>query len=203
MINLFILFCVYRFTVGTLLLIDALCACPGPSLSQTTSTLRGVIVDPSGSFVSSAKVSAILQETGTLRAVNSDADGSFVIPALQVGRYTLTVEAPGFKMYRLTDIDVTIGHVIEVNPQLALGSTSETVTVQDVSPLVEANSTQLGAVVDNQTVVALPLTRNWHCWRRGLASRLPESDKSWSARLAKLADASEHYDAAKENHIYV
>jgi len=128
-------------------------------LAQTTGTMRGTVTDSTGAVVVNAKASAILQATDETRTATTNSAGDFVIPALPVGRYTLTIEAPGFKTFRQTDIDITIGHVVVVNPKLVLGQVLETMTVTTAPPLVEQTSTQLGAIVDDKTVVNLPLNQ--------------------------------------------
>lgn len=130
-----------------------------PVFAQTTGTIRGTVTDQSGAVIAQAKISAVLQDTGSTRSVASDEHGDFVLPALAVGHYKLLVEAGGFNTFIESDIEVTIGHVVSVNPVLKVGTISETVTATAAAPLVERSSTQLGAIVDEHTVVDLPLNQ--------------------------------------------
>src|SRR5690348_18032611 len=80
--------------------------------AQTTGVIRGTVTDPSGAVIGGAKVTAILQGMNTNRTTTSDPRGEYVLPTLAVGKYTIEMEAPGFKKYVNRDLDVTIGHVI-------------------------------------------------------------------------------------------
>ena len=125
--------------------------------AQTTGVIRGTVTDPSGAVIGGAKVTAILQGTNTSRATTSDSRGEYVLPTLAVGRYTIEIEAPGFKKYVNRDLDVTIGHVIVADASLELGEVSQVITAEAKAALVETSSTQLGAVVNETTVTNLPL----------------------------------------------
>ena len=128
------------------------------AIAQTTGVIRGTLKDPSGAVVVGAKITAIFQATNAARSAISDIRGEYVFPTLAVGRYTVDIEAPGFKKYSNRDLDVTIGHVIVVDASLELGEVSQVVTAEAKAPLVETTSTQLGAVVNESTVTNLPLS---------------------------------------------
>ena len=125
--------------------------------AQTTGVIRGTVTDPSGAVIGGAKVTAILQGTNTNRTTTSDPRGEYVLPTLAVGKYTIEMEAPGFKKYVNRDLDVTIGHVIVADASLELGEVSQVITAEAKAALIETSSTQLGAVVNETTVTNLPL----------------------------------------------
>src|SRR5258708_35360759 len=82
------------------------------AFAQTTGVIRGTVSDPSAAVISGAKVNAILQGTNTSRTATSDIRGEYVFPTLAVGKYTVEIEATGFKKFVNRDLDVTIGHGI-------------------------------------------------------------------------------------------
>jgi hypothetical protein len=127
------------------------------ALAQTTGTIRGTVKDPSGLVVAGAKVTITLQETKVTRTVTPDDSGAYEFPAQPVGHYNLTVETPGFKKYLQVDIEVTLGHVVQIDPSLQLGAVTEEVTTTASAPLVETTSTQLGAVMNDTAISQLPL----------------------------------------------
>lgn len=126
-------------------------------IAQTTGVIRGTVKDPSGAVIGGAKITTILQATNATRTAISDIRGEYVFPTLPVGKYTVEIEATGFKKYSNRDLDVTIGHVIIVDAPLELGEISQVITADAKAPLVETSSTQLGAVVNETTVTNLPL----------------------------------------------
>jgi len=138
--------------VAVLALVSIHCA-----IAQTTGVIRGTVKDPSGAVIGGAKITAIVQATNATRTAASDIRGEYVFPTLPVGKYTVEIEAPGFKKYSNRDLDVTIGHVIVVDAALELGEVSQVITAEAKAPLVETSSTQLGAVVNEATITNLPL----------------------------------------------
>ena len=63
--------------------------------ANTTSTIKGKVIDSSGSSVSGASVVVIYTPTGNSRSVNSDEDGQFALLNLQVGGpYTISASSP-------------------------------------------------------------------------------------------------------------
>jgi outer membrane receptor protein involved in Fe transport len=129
------------------------------AMGQTNGGIRGIVNDPSGAVVPGASVTATQVGTDTNRTVAAGSDGAFDIPELPVATYSVTVEAKGFKRYVATDILVTIGHVAVVNATLQVGGSNDTVTVEANVAQVETTSTQLGAVMTDTSIRALPLSQ--------------------------------------------
>ncbi len=113
--------------------------------------------DPSGAVIVGAQVSAVLVGESVERRGITDSKGEYDLPTLPVGTYRVSVQVTGFKTYVQQNVDVTIGHVVDISPTLELGRSTQTVTAEAAAPLVETTSTQLGAVVNSRTVVDLPL----------------------------------------------
>ncbi len=70
---------------------------PARSVAQTTATITGTVADPSGGVVPGASITLIKEDTGDTHLLKSQGDGTFVIPELFPGRYTIQIEATGFK----------------------------------------------------------------------------------------------------------
>jgi hypothetical protein len=129
----------------------------GAAWGQTNGSIRGIVNDPSGAVVPGATVTATLNGTDSKRSVTSDKDGAFDIPELSVGSYDLTAEAQGFKKFVAKAVVVSIGHVNFVTITFQVGATNDTVTVEANAVQVETTSTQLGAVMTDQSIRELPL----------------------------------------------
>ena len=127
------------------------------SWAQTTGTIRGTVTDPSGAVVPGASVTATQVDTTVSRAMTTNESGEYEFPALPVGRYAVETQVPGFKLARLTGIEVRLGHVSVVAVKLELGAVAQVVTAEASAPLIETTNTQVGAVVNNVAVVELPL----------------------------------------------
>ena len=58
-------------------------------------SIRGRVVDPSGSVIAGAKVNARNNATGLSRDTLTGIDGIYVLPELPAGEYTVTAQSAG------------------------------------------------------------------------------------------------------------
>ncbi|HEX3437396.1 MAG TPA: carboxypeptidase regulatory-like domain-containing protein [Pseudacidobacterium sp.] len=123
----------------------------------TTATILGTITDPSGSVVPGAQVTAMNVDTKFTRTVSADASGNYRLEFLPIGKYELKVEAPGFKSYSQFNITLNLNDQLRNDVVLAMGSTSETVTVTAAPSLIQSSASSLGRLVDNVEVDNLPI----------------------------------------------
>src|SRR4029077_13152249 len=73
---------------------------------RTTGTLRGQILDPAGAAVPSVRVTASNQGTGGSISIETTSAGTYDFPSMLPGKYTVTVEAAGFKKFVKSDVPV-------------------------------------------------------------------------------------------------
>lgn len=130
---------------------------------EITGDIRGVVKDPSGALVSGAKVSVINTDRNeTIRTITTGADGSYVAPYLPVGRYQLSVEASGFKKFVGANIVLNVNDHRIVDAALQVGSTTETVTVEQAPLAVDLETSEAAGLVNGTQVRELALaTRNY------------------------------------------
>src|SRR5215472_7523132 len=119
-------------------------------------SIRGKIVDPSGSLVVGAKVTAKSKMTGLSRETVSADDGGYVLAELPVGEYVVTVQAQGFRQAAIAEL-VEVGVDTTQDFTLILSGDTIDLTVNAVAPLVESTKDTLGEVVDQRLVADLPL----------------------------------------------
>ena len=67
------------------------------SAQAPTGTITGIARDPSGAAVSGAPVRLTSQATGFARTAVTSEQGDYSFPALLVGEYEVSIEAPGFQ----------------------------------------------------------------------------------------------------------
>src|SRR5215471_746030 len=143
-----ILFVLAVLTAGTVLPLSA---------QVITGTISGTIVDSSGSLVPEAKVAATNTSTGLTRNTTTGLDGQFVLPFLPVGTYTVKVGHPGFRSFVREAIQLSVNQIAVIDAQLAVGETTDTVTVQENASILAVDTAQIGGVVDSKRIVELPL----------------------------------------------
>src|SRR5204863_10161943 len=89
---------------------------------NVTGQISGTVKDPTGAVVPNATITVTnTDQVAAVRTVTTSAGGDFSAPLLPVGRYSLTVEAPGFQKSSHTGI------VGNVNDRLTSFSAQEQV----------------------------------------------------------------------------
>ena len=127
-------------------------------LAQTTSTeILGTVTDPSGAVIQGAKVTLIRPGTGERRTVVTGPTGDYSFPLIDIGEYTVAVEAPGFKRFEKKGIVVQLQQKARVDIEMQVGATTETVEVTAKAITLKTEDQTVGQVVDNKRVVELPL----------------------------------------------
>lgn len=81
-------------------------------------TITGTVTDPSGAVIAAAAVTATNTATQASTKTTTTSSGHYTIPALQVGRYEVTVEQGGFKKYVQSGIVVEVGQTVRVDAAL-------------------------------------------------------------------------------------
>ena len=84
--------------------------------------------------------------------------GTYVFEAVQVGNYTVTVQAPGFRQFVAKGNRVSIGSPATVNVRLDVGQLTEQVQVSAVAELVQTSTSgNIGNVLSEQTIRQMPI----------------------------------------------
>src|SRR5689334_4709918 len=101
------------------------------SSAQTSSgSIAGTVVDSQQAVVANATVTLIEPERKTSLTTKTDTEGRFVFPQVQPGKYTLTVENPGFKKAERRDLTLLANDKITAGTiALEVGAVSESVEV--------------------------------------------------------------------------
>jgi hypothetical protein len=125
--------------------------------AQATAQMHGVVQDMTGAAIPSAMVKATQTETGITRTVTSEADGGYVIPNLPLGPYQVEVSKEGFATVVQMGIVLQVGSDPAIPIALKVGAVSEQVSVEANATQVETTRVGVGAVVETQRVLDLPL----------------------------------------------
>lgn len=122
-------------------------------------SIQGVVMDAAGASIPNAKVTATDQDKQLIiREVITAPDGLFALRPLPPGRYTVRVEASGFKALERTDLVLDANQIMAIGSlSMTIGQTTESVTVEAEVPLVETETAQRGFTVTSRQVTQLPL----------------------------------------------
>jgi hypothetical protein len=141
---------VWAFVLGAL-------AAPAISAQTYTATLTGTVTDPNGAAVPNIKVTAVNQGTKLEYAAQTSEAGLYTIPFLPVGEYVVAVEATGFKKLVSSPVKLEVNQIARIDLRLEVGEVSQQITVEDVAPILQTESTTVGQVITGNTTVNLPL----------------------------------------------
>ncbi len=126
-------------------------------LAAQSSSLVGTIKDPQDAAIPNTTVTLTSVETGVSLSTTSDSSGNFEFPFVKPGTYTLKAEQKGFKTFVQNSFTLAVDQRGRVDPQMQLGDTSTTVTVETGVSGVQTESSSLGDVVENKKIVEIPL----------------------------------------------
>lgn len=130
-----------------------------PAWAQATSTssVNGLVTDPSGAPVPGVKVTLTDAETSTHLTTMTNSDGRYVIPNASVGTYNITFEKQGFATSKVASQKVDVGTTLTVNSSLQLGATSTTVEVQaQAAAELQTTNASVGTTVTSHQLQDLP-----------------------------------------------
>lgn len=134
-----------------------LAAATGVPAQETTASIRGIVLDPSGATVSAANVTATQTETGFARTAMSDTHGAYLLVALPIGHYRIQAEAKGFQRFAQEGISLDVNETATVTLRLVVGTTLQEIQVSANAELIESSSSTLGKTVQEREIVDLPL----------------------------------------------
>jgi len=123
----------------------------------STAQLSGRVTDESGAVLPGVTVTVTQTDTGLMRTVTTDDNGAYVLTNLPTGPYRLEAMLQGFRTFSQTGIVLQVAATPAINVVLAIGSLEETVSVEAAAPIVDVQSAGIGAVVENERILELPL----------------------------------------------
>ncbi|PYV15701.1 MAG: hypothetical protein DMG07_09230, partial [Acidobacteria bacterium] len=107
-------------------------------------------------MIPGATVTITSLERGTATTAISNEAGIYVLGFLLPGRYTLAVEASGFKRYVRENIELGTAAKTGIDAVLEVGAVADTVTVREATPLLETESASNGQIIATKLLVDIP-----------------------------------------------
>jgi len=128
-------------------------------------SITGVVQDPQGAVVPAAKVTLTneAQGGGSARVVTTTGDGTFLFSPVLAGKYTITIDVPGFKKYVQSGITLDVSDRLGLPPiALEVGATGESVTVEANAVQLQTVTAERAGVVTGAQVVDIAINgRNY------------------------------------------
>jgi hypothetical protein len=122
---------------------------------DTTGSLAGQVLDPSGGTISGATVAITRVETGFRRLVRSDADGRFSFPLVQPGLYRVDVDALAFEHVQRI-LSVPLGRVETIVLTLPIAGLTASVSVSAELPTLNTSNPNTTTTFNVAAIESLP-----------------------------------------------
>jgi hypothetical protein len=119
--------------------------------------ISGFVRESSQAALPNATVTATNTGSGQKHHATTNADGYYAFPNLVVGTYTITVEAPGFRRYVESNVQLSAASKVSVDVELQVGALTESVEVTASTSQVQAETAQVGRTVDSRQIQDLTL----------------------------------------------
>ncbi|MGB7264160.1 MAG: TonB-dependent receptor [Terracidiphilus sp.] len=142
----------------------ALCVAWAPmrASAQTAGegSIQGTVLDSTGAVVPHATITITNAATGVKTVRDSTSAGFFNIAPVLPGTYSVQVAAKGFKTLVQDNVVVDALQVRTMNPTLAVGTETQTVTVTGAPPVLDTATATIGLTMENATYSNLPIQIN-------------------------------------------
>jgi hypothetical protein len=125
-------------------------------------SIRGTIMDPSGASIAAANVTMEEENTGLKWKFSSSRRGLYSAEGLPVGRYSVTVSAPGFATAQRENVEIQEGSERLLDIRLTIGGSSQAVGVVSEDGNLDTTASAVQEVNPGEVVRDLPLNgRDW------------------------------------------
>src|SRR5262249_45085741 len=126
----------------------ALCS-PQAFAQFESATLTGVVTDPANAVVPDAGVRAVNIDTNQETVATTNSEGRYTFTNLRPGSYRVSAKAAGFKETVSSGIVLQINQAARLNFELTVGQLSDQVQVTESAPVLQTETSGLGAVIDH------------------------------------------------------
>ncbi len=129
--------------------------------AQSTTSMRGIVADPSGGVIPEAIVSLTNEGNGARRNTITSGSGEYQFLQVTPGAYTLTLEKPGFATLKRTGIELLVNTPTTLDLNMTVSATGDSVNVASEVSQVNTTDATVGNPFGEKQVRQLPLqTRN-------------------------------------------
>lgn len=128
------------------------------ALAQTpTGGIDGIVRDPSGAVIPGAVVTITEQATSRVITAKTNEVGRYSIRNLLPGLYSIKIEASGFSTFKLDNVQINSGAVVNGDASLEIGKTEEIVQVMAAAVSVDTTRQTVDSVITEKQIQDVPL----------------------------------------------
>lgn len=127
------------------------------AFGQTTTSLTGLVTDPTGAVVPSASIELNNLDNGSKREVTSDSNGAYSVPQLAPGNYRIIAKKSGFSDVSIQGVRLLVNTPATINLTFEkIGSTATIVEVAANAVQVNTTDATLGNAFGTKPILQLP-----------------------------------------------
>jgi len=145
-----------RGVAWSLFWVSVLCVMPVRA-QKSSGDILGTVTDPSGAPVAGTNITLTSDSTGEVRQEKTDGLGNYRFAFVPPGTYSARAEKSGFTTVFVKDLILTVDADMRQDIALKVGTLTDAITVTANAVQVNAESPSLGNVIQEHTIVALPL----------------------------------------------
>jgi hypothetical protein len=160
----------------------------GAMLSEGAGRLTGTVTDASGAVIAGAQVNLRDKNNAIVAQTTSDSSGNYEFSGLHSGSYRAEIQSQGFQKTVITALNIAPGDNHE-NARLQVGATTQTVSVESASPMLETSSADIGGV--GGSGAGIGPTINGHS-----PASLPMSGRNFASLTGNLDEIRSRAEAA-------
>ncbi|MEK7408332.1 MAG: TonB-dependent receptor [Acidobacteriota bacterium] len=123
---------------------------------ESRGSITGRVVDPQGAVIPGAAVVVTNVQTNVVNRTATNVTGYFEVNLLNPGRYSVTVEAAGFRTSVRSGLELNVAGRVEIEVAMQVGQVAETIEVTAEAPLLDTTTASAGRVLDNRQIMQLP-----------------------------------------------
>jgi hypothetical protein len=126
------------------------------AFGQATTSLRGIVKDPSGALVPGATVTLTDKTVDKVITATTNASGTYQFPQIPPAKYLITVTANGFGS-QSKSAELLVNQPATVNFTLTLQTDTVTVDVTASAQTLNTTDASMGNSVGNEMIQSLPM----------------------------------------------
>src|ERR1051326_1614965 len=162
------------------------------SAQLNTGTITGTVTDPSGALVPDVKVAVRNTATNVVRETATSGAGVYTVSDLIVGTYEVIFQAPAFKKFVRSGINLDVTQAIRIDAKMEVGAVSESVEVTGQLSYVNTDTPEVGANLNRSDLLDVPLSISGGRYPEALAYAIMPgaSGGTWTSHINGSASFS-------------
>jgi hypothetical protein len=124
--------------------------------AQFSSSLQGVVEDPTGALIPSATVILTNTATNVVQKTTTGSHGDYQFVSLAPGAYVVAADASGFATQKIS-VTLQTDQTMNVTVKMSISKQSQTVEVTDQAPVLDTAESRTQLTINTDALDSLPL----------------------------------------------